>query len=163
MLHFLLDDNLENVSYPKGAIHIEDGNALFHALTGSDLPPTFGEIVLKILDQMVSKKNCIFSTDSYQVDSIKAQERLRRGCSEKLIVEGIIATRKPADFKVFLANEDNKLQLCQILLKVWGDKQAISHLKKSDTAIVIVEGKAYKLTVHDGQVSMNALFTYSFV
>ena len=77
MLHFLLDDNVENVSYPKGAIHIEDGNAL----TGSDLPPTFGEIALKILDQMVSKKNLIFSTDSYQVDYIKAQERLGRGCS----------------------------------------------------------------------------------
>ena len=44
-----------------------------------------------------------------------------------------------------------------------GDKQAISHPKKSDTAIVIVEGKAYRFTVHDGQVSMNALFTYSFV
>ena len=160
MLHFLLDDNLENASYPKGAIHIEDGNALFHALT--NLPPTFGMIALQILDQMVSKKNFIFSTDSYQVDSIKALERLRRGCSEKLIVEGI-ASRKPEDFKVFLANEDNKLQLCQILLKVWGDKQAISRLEKSDTAIVIVEGKAYKLTVHDGQVSRNVLFAYSFV
>ena len=158
MLHFVLGDNLENASYPKGAIHIEDGNALFHALT--NLPPTFGMIALQILDQMVSKKNLIFSTDSYQVDSIKALERLRRGCSEKLIVEGI-ATRKPEDFKVFLANEDNKLKLCQILLKVWGDKQAISRLENS--TIVIMEGKAYKLTVHDGQVSRNVLFAYSFV
>ena len=109
MLHFLLDDSLENASYPKDAIHIQDGNALFHALT--NLPPTFGRIALQILDQMVSKKNFIFSTDSYHPDSIKAQERLRRGCSEKLILEGV-ATRTPPDFKVFLCNEENKLQLC---------------------------------------------------
>ena len=33
MLHYLLDDNLDNVDYPQDAIHIQDGNALFHALT----------------------------------------------------------------------------------------------------------------------------------
>ena len=98
MLHFLLDDSLDNDTYPKDAIFIQDGNALFHALT--DLPPTFGRIALKVLDQMVAKKNFIFSTDSYQPDSIKAQERIRRGCSEKLILQGM-STTKPADFKVF--------------------------------------------------------------
>ena len=150
MLHFLLDDSLENASYPKDAIHIQDGNALFHALT--NLPPTFGRIALQILDQMASKKNFIFSTDSYHPDSIKAQERLRRGCSEKLILEGV-ATRAPPDFKVFLCNEENKLQLCQMLLKVWQDKQSVSRLEKCDTSIIVVDGKAYKLTVLDGQVS----------
>ena len=54
MLHFLLDDSLDNDTYPKDAIFIQDGNALFHALT--DLPPTFGRIALKVLDQMVAKK-----------------------------------------------------------------------------------------------------------
>lgn len=152
MMHFLLDDSLDNEDYPQDAIHIQDGNALFHALT--DLQPTFGMIALQILDQMVSKKNFIFSTDSYQPDSIKAQERLRRGCSEKLILQGM-ATRKPSDFKIFLANEDNKLQLCQMLLKVWGDKQAVSRLKKSGTSMIIVEGKAYNLSVNSGKVSMS--------
>lgn len=150
MLHFLLDDNLENVAYPKDALHIEDGNALFYQL--AHLPPTFGMICLKILDQMVPKKNFIFSTDSYLPDSIKAQERLRRGCSDKLILKGI-ATRKPGDFKLFLANEANKLQLCNLLLQVWGSKEAISRMEKCDNAIVIVEGVAYQLSVHDGNVS----------
>ena len=97
---------------------------------------------MKVLDQMVAKKNFIFSTDSYQPDSIKAQERIRRGCSEKLILQGMSPT-KPADFKVFLSNEQNKLQLCQMLLKVWRDKQAVSRLEKCDTSILVVEGKAY--------------------
>ena len=71
------------------------------------LLPTFGEICLQVLDQMVAKKNFIFSTDSYHPDSIKSQERLRRGFSEKFIIDGP-ATRKPTDYKLFLSNDENK-------------------------------------------------------
>ena len=117
MLHYLIEDAPEEVPYPTDSFYIQDGNALFHAL--KNLPPTFGEICLQVLDQMVVKKNFVFSTDSYHADSIKAQERLRRGFSQRYITEGQ-ATRKPVDFKLFLANEENKLQLYQLLLRVWG-------------------------------------------
>ena len=59
------------------AMFIQHGNTLFHTLT--NLPPTFGATCLQILEQMVTKKHLILSTDCYQADSIKAQERLRRG------------------------------------------------------------------------------------
>jgi len=62
MMHSLLEDVSQEVTYPTESIFIQDGNALFHALT--NLPPTFGAICLKILDQMVAKKDFIFSTDS---------------------------------------------------------------------------------------------------
>ena len=150
MLHFLLDERKDEVPYPKDAIFIQDGNALFHALT--NLPLTFGGICLQVLDQMAAKKNFIFSTDSYQPDSIKAQERVRRGCSAKFIVQGA-ATRKPHDFKVFLGNEENKRQLCQLMLKVWRSKEAASRLAKCDTAALIVEGIAHQLISLDGEVS----------
>jgi len=78
MLHYLLADETEHVSYPQNAMFIQDGNALFHMLVG--LAPTFGGICLQILDQMANKQNFVFSTDSYHPDSIKAQERMRRGC-----------------------------------------------------------------------------------
>ena len=43
---------------------------------------TFSKLIcLMILDQMVHKNNFVFSTDSYHPDSIKSQERLRRGTS----------------------------------------------------------------------------------
>jgi hypothetical protein len=151
MLHLLLEDAPEDVTYPTDSIYIQDGNALFYALT--NLPPTFGAICLQVLDQMVSKKNFIFSTDSYHAYSIKAQERLRRGFSQRYIIEGP-ATRKPSDFKLFLANEDNKTQLCQLLLRVWGSKSASSRLAKSKTAVAVVEGKAYQLDSSDGDVSI---------
>ena len=106
VLHYLLEDDVDEVTYPKDALYIQDGNALFHALTS--LPPTFREICLRLLDQMVAKKNFVFSTDSYHTDSIKSQERRRRGWSQQYIVEGP-ATRKPNDFKLFLTNEQNKI------------------------------------------------------
>ena len=40
MLHFLPEDAPEYVPYPTDALFIQDGNALFHAMTS--LPPTFG-------------------------------------------------------------------------------------------------------------------------
>ena len=101
---------------------------------------------------MVAKKHFIFSTDSYHSGSIKAQGRLRRGSSDMIILSGP-ATRKPFDFKIFLANDDNKKQLCQLLLRVWGDRVAASRLQRTEMAIRIVEGKAYQLIASNGEVS----------
>ena len=108
-LHYLMEDAPEEVTYPKEAFYIQDGNALFHALM--NLPPTFKRICLQSLDHMVAKNHFVFSTDSYHDDSVKAQERLRRGVSKRYI--GCPATRKPTDFKLFLANDENKTQLQQ--------------------------------------------------
>ena len=52
MLHYLINDTPEEVVVPANSMYIQDGNALFHAL--KNLPPTFGEICLKVLDQMVA-------------------------------------------------------------------------------------------------------------
>ncbi|EDO34946.1 predicted protein [Nematostella vectensis] len=140
ILHFLTDDYDGDTLYPSGrCLYIQDGNALFHSLT--QLPPTFGEICLQMLDQMVAKKDFIFSTDSYHENSIKSQERIRRGSSPKYIVDGP-ATRKPAEFKLFLSNDANKVQLCRLLLRVWGSSVAASRLEKCDRGILVVEGKA---------------------
>lgn len=149
VLPYLVEDASEETHYPANTLYIQDGNALFHVLT--DLPATMGAICLKVLDQMISKRNFVFSTDSYHEDSIKAQERLRRGCSDKFLIDGP-ATRKPKEFKTFLSNDENKVQLCQLLLRVWGSKAAASRLKKAETAVVIVDGKAFQLQESNGQV-----------
>lgn len=138
------------MTYPADSIHIQDGNALFHALT--NLPPTFGTICLALLDQMVAKKNLIFSTDAYHADS-EAQERLRRGFSQPFIVDGP-ATRRPPDFKLFLAYEDNKIQFCKLVLRVLGSSAAFSRLEKCNLAVTIVDGKAYQLQTSDGENSI---------
>ena len=147
MLHYILSDFDENVSYPTDAFFIQDGNSTFHSL--KDLPPTFGGICLKILDQMVPKKNFVFSTDSYDKYSVKAQERLRRGSSQKLLIDGP-ATRKPPDMKTFLQNDQNKEQLCDLLLKVWSSEKALSRIESCSQSIIIVKGKAHNITTISG-------------
>ncbi|EDO31951.1 predicted protein [Nematostella vectensis] len=155
ILHFLTDDYDGDALYPsEKCLYIQDGNALFHALT--QLPPTFGEICLQMLDQMVAKKDFIFSTDSYHENSIKSQERIRRGSSPKYIVDGP-ATRKPAEFKLFLSNDANKVQLYRLLLRVWGSSVAASRLEKCDRGILVVEGKAYQCELLNGDVTTHEL------
>ena len=137
------------VTYPDEAFFIQDGNALSHAL--KDLPPTLGGICMKLRDQLVHKKNFFFSTDSYVDKSIKAQERVRRCTSETFLVDGP-AIRKHADLKVFLQNDDNKKQLCSLLLRVWSSDQAVDRIKSCTCPIIVVEGKAYILTVSDDHI-----------
>lgn len=150
-MHHLLADRTEEVVYPANALFIQDGNALFHSITA--LPPTFGEICLMLLDQMVAKKNFVFSTDSYLPNSIKGTERLRRGSSERLLLDGV-ATRRPADWKLFLSNDQNKTQLAELLLKVWSSQEAVSRLAKCGDAGLVVNGKVHSLDSSDGQVSI---------
>ncbi|XP_034071336.1 uncharacterized protein LOC117545602 [Gymnodraco acuticeps] len=155
ILHHLLQDRDEDVPYPNDALFIQDGNALCHMM--SNLLPTFGGICMQLLDQMVAKQHFVFSTDCYQPDSIKAQERLRRGSSEKRIIDGP-NTRRPYDFKSFLGNELNKKQLCDLLLRVWGSNEAASRIEKSMKAVVCVDGRSYDLTSTNGKVQTSEIY-----
>ena len=148
LVNYLLRD-AEPCQLPNDEILcIIDGNAMLHSL--KDIPPTFKDTCLKILDQLSNKKNVIFSTDMYLQESPKSHERRRRGSSGKLILEGI-NMRTPSDFKLFLQNNDNKAQLFRIMLKVWKSDDAASRLKGKNI-VIIVDGKAYSLTSHDGHV-----------
>ena len=106
---------------------------------------------------MTSKKNFIFSTDSYNEDSIKAQERKRRGTAQPHHLDGP-STRIPGDMKMFLQNDANKKQLCNLLLAVWKSEAAASRLEGCKTAIVVIEGVAYCLTVSEEQVKSSEIY-----
>ena len=77
---------------------------------------------------------------------------MRRGSSEKFIMDGP-AIRNPPDFKLFLANDENKLQLCHLLSKVWSSNETASRLEKNCNAVVTVEGRDYQLVSSNGEVS----------
>ena len=62
----------------------------------------------------------------------------------RLIIGGS-TTCKPTDFKLFLNNDHNKKQLCQVLLDVSKNDTAVSRLEKCGTAIVVINEKAYQL------------------
>jgi hypothetical protein len=149
LVHYLTRDVTETrlpTSAAGETLFIEDGNANIHTL--KDLPPTFKHICLKVLDQLSYKPDVVFSTDMYVEGSVKTQERLRRGCSEKLLLEGV-DTRKPADFKLFLQNDDNKRQLFKLMLRVWSSEEAAKRLLHK-RVILVFEGQAFLLTSADG-------------
>lgn len=128
-------------------IYIEDGNAHFHTL--KDIKPTFDLISLQILDRLSNKSDIIFSTDSYRTQSIKSQERLRRGKSERFVVEGF-NQRKPADFRMFLQNDENKMQFINMLERVWGSPCAASRLNGKNL-LLVNDGRVVHMKSEDGE------------
>ena len=124
------------------AVVIEDGNAIFHMLR--EIPPTFGEISQKILSSLPLQSTVVFSTDMYKNNSVKSVERVRRGVSDKLIVSGV-KTKRPKDWKQFLTNDDNKVQLVRLLLADWSSNTSAKILFGHEV-IIICDGKAYQLT-----------------
>ena len=107
-----------------------------------------------MLDQIVAKTNFIFSADSYHNDSMKAQERVRRGFSRAITVDDP-ATRKPSDFKLFLTYHGNKTQIFHLLVRLWGSKAAALRLEKCGTAAAVVDGNAYKLESAESNVNVS--------
>lgn len=139
---------------PNTTLLIEDGNALFHYM--SEVPKNFRDICEKLYLIMAKRSDVICSTDMYQPHSIKGMERNRRGVCEKFIVQGEM-TKKPADWREFLANDENKIQLIRIMLKVWSSNSFAAHIGSRQVTL-ICEGQAYQLTTRDGtSVNCNQL------
>ncbi|KAH3851815.1 hypothetical protein DPMN_094301 [Dreissena polymorpha] len=69
LMNAILQDVAPSSSPNNATLFIQDGNALFHELTNR--APTFGGICLQLLGIMVSKKDFVFSTDSYFPNSLK--------------------------------------------------------------------------------------------
>ncbi|MEW8548337.1 MAG: hypothetical protein AB2693_32945, partial [Candidatus Thiodiazotropha sp.] len=84
-LHYLIKD-IENSALPpcETTLVIEDGNALFHYLR--EVPGNFKQICHKLLDMLVKTSDVVFSTDMYYPESVKAVERRRGGCGDKLVL-----------------------------------------------------------------------------
>ena len=92
---------------------------------------------------MLPKKKFVFSTDSYDKYSVKAQERVRRGSSQQLRIDGP-ANKKSPVIKTFLKNDQNKEQLCDQVLRVCSSERASSRIESCSQPILIVnplEGK----------------------
>jgi len=125
---------------------IIDGNACFYYL--KEIPGNFSQICDKVFNIMPRSGDVVFSTDSYVPNSVKAMERLRRGSGDKLILKGE-KTKKPADWKSFLSNDENKKQFIELLARLWSQDAYASRLH-GRKIIVTCDGSAYLLTSEDG-------------
>ena len=125
--HHITKDSEDAVRpLPDVTLLILDGNSIFHGLT--DLPDNFRDISQKIFKAIPSGGDVIFSTDTYDRGSIKSMERKHRGAGEKLLIKSP-SIRRPADWKLFLSNDENKQRLIEILLEVWSDDSFAPNLR----------------------------------
>ena len=87
------------------------------------------EVIFRLheYEEKVRNGHFVFSTDSYDENSTKGRGCLRCGVSQKLIVYDP-ATRKPADMKVLIQNDNNKVQLCEVLVRISNSEEAASTL-----------------------------------
>ncbi len=121
---------------------IVDGNATLYM---KEVPVRMGQIADKVLKMLPKAAEVIFSTDSYGDNSIKASERSRRGCGEKLIITGD-QTKQPADWSDFLSNDENKEQLIHLIAQRWESKlpdlegSPIIFIEKGDATRISSEG-----------------------
>ena len=76
-------------------------------------------------------------------------ERSRRGTSAKLIIKGE-KTKRPAEWKKFLTNDENKEQFIEVILKVWSSDLMAPKLVNR-RSIMICAGRAYLLNFEDGK------------
>ena len=137
----------------KSTLFIEDGNAIFHIL--KDIPGSFKKISEKILRMLPVDVDVIFSTDRYNENSVKSMERARRGHSEKLIIHGE-NTKRPADWKSFLANDENKKQLVNILERTWSTDDFSSQIQ-GRSVILINEHTATEFTSINGKSTQSII------
>ena len=86
----------------------------------------------------------------YHDGSIKDMEREQRGSrsSEKLIIGGQL-TQRPADWKDFLMNNENKSQFAHVMNEVWCS-DAFAHKLQNRKIVPVVQGLVYLLEGEDG-------------
>ena len=144
--HYIAKDVADGTPPPQSeTLTLHDGNAVFYCM--KEVPGNFREISLKLFD-MMGKGDVIFSTDSYHPGSIKTVERQRRGTTEKFIIRGG-STKRPSDWKGFLANDCNKKQFIELLVQEWSKDEYAKKLQGREVTL-IDNGVAYLLTSVDG-------------
>ena len=106
MLHKLEENvSFQSVQILKEDIHVLDGNVLLHCL--NSIPDTFGEVARHLFNRLPNVSELHFVTYTYKDVSIKAPERLRRGTSGLILINGP-SSKVPRNFPKFLSNDQNK-------------------------------------------------------
>ena len=127
---------------------------LFQQLASLQLT-SFGDVAEFLFKKVLKKKIVYFVTDQYNQGSIKSLERERRAASEGTMRVRIEEReqKRPKQWKKYLRNDDNKLELVKFLLNDWSHPTRYAHLFTSDTYLFFnCASQMHKLTLNDGLV-----------
>ena len=152
MHHLETECTASSVPSVDKTVCVVDGNALIQSCVG--LPETFAELALQIFNYLPKSPQVHFVTDCYHFHSIKSFERSRRGQSARFCIGGP-KTKVPRDFKAFLCNSDNRIQLIRLLLSEWQSDNYAQYLK-CRTVYMVCEEKCIALTSPDGLTTVSS-------
>ena len=154
MNHMIQDAENAQLPSPSQCALIQDGNSSFYM---SDVPRTMKAISERTFKSLPAAVETVFSTDTYidRLYSPKSAERDRRGCGEHFIVSGLNVHR-PADWKGFLTNDENKKAFIHLLLDHWSSHDMMENIIRRPV-IFIEAGQAFKIECNAGVVSKELL------
>ena len=110
------------------------------------------EHVLKRITSHPSKIT-YFVTDQYQDDSLKGYERQQRAASGSIRIQLSRRDQKrPKQFKKYLNDGVNKVDLVKFFLKDWSDPKRFETIISERVILVTVESECYQLRVTDSKV-----------
>ena len=141
-------ESLDNLSITN---YVIDGNALMHAQVA--LPDTFGELAIKMFDQLPKVPRVDFVTDSYFPLSIKNIERKRRGSDKAHLIKGPL-TKVPRNWKSFLSSEENKQNFIKFLLTEW-KKDSYAPRLLNRRVLMVCEDKCFCFSSSNGTETMS--------
>jgi len=81
----------------------------------------------------------------YQAGSVKTMQRNRRGCGDKKGEN----TKRPADWKASLSNDENKQQFTKLLQEVWSKDSFAQKTLKGRNIFLVCDSIAFKSTSPD--------------
>ena len=153
LLHSLESSTESTTTRPnKDTVHVIDGNAMLQSMVS--IPDTFEQFAFKLFKQLPRSERIDFITDTYLPQSIKSCERRRRGTTQPLLLQGP-KTKTPHNWKEFMANEENKTQLIDLLFEQWSSSRYASELK--DRCVNFVKGEqCHKLSCTEDGTSVLA-------
>ena len=146
-------------SAPMGSVVIYDGMVLLQQLDGIQLD-TFGEMSQHVLERVLKNNAEViyFVTDQYKVDSVKGLERAKRASSGTIHVNiGRPDQKRPQQFKKFLGNPRNKLELVQFLLNDWSHPTRYLEKLRNRQIFATLEERCFSIRIENGSIIMSEI------
>ena len=149
-LLYALEANVPHLeTLPEGTTFIFDGMVILQQLNTSHLD-TFGDIS-DFIFKRISRGNATsiyFVTDQYLEHSVKEMERRQRGSCGVLHIKLERRDQKtPKQFKKYLADPKNKIELVKFLLNDWSHPKRFRDRIRNRVIYVTVEDKCFAIAV----------------
>eukprot|EP00794_Sanderia_malayensis_P002872 gene2872-3322_t len=148
-------------SAPMGSVVIYDGMVLLQQLDGIQLD-TFGEMSQHVLERILKNNAEViyFVTDQYKADSGKGLERAKRASSGAIhVIIGRPDQKRPQQFKKFLGDPRNKLELVQFILNDWSHPTRYLEKLRNRQIFATMEERCFFIRIENGSIIMSEIGT----